>query len=144
MMYKAASTVEGRGGLRESAADEPAGRPARCKACGHPQPALAAKHFGEQPPAPPTGVHGLGDRVQALESALAKERRKRVRLQEICDRQQAELQAAQRDAGVLGSKLADLVDMDTALQVCRACCARTRVWPASSWRGRSSRGPRLK
>ena len=43
--------------------------------------------------------------------------RKYTQLQNICETQKAELEAAHRDVDMLRAKLADLVDMNRALQV---------------------------
>ena len=46
-----------------------------------------------------------------------REHRKYAELQNRCERQKAELEAAHRDVDMLRAKLADLVDMNRALQV---------------------------
>jgi len=142
MMYKAASTMPPPSGLRlapqirthgalseYSSREHPAGQ--RCVVCGHRPSPRACSSSISMPAADPDGGdtrphalqphalenQGLRDRVQALERELARERKKCDKLQDVCDRQQAELQAAHQDAGMIGAKLADLVDIDTQPQV---------------------------
>ena len=136
MMYKAASIVPppagpllapqicAHGTLSEySSREHPRATGQRCVVCGHQPPPRAcsssismpaanhdggdtrAKLFGEEPHA--LQDQGMRDRVQALEREPARERRKREKLQDVCDRQHDELQAAHQDAGMI--KLADQV-----------------------------------
>jgi len=73
-----------------------------------------------------------GNRAEALEQELARERDKCAKLQDRCDRQKASLKAAQQDVEELSARLAHFVDFDKELQVRwrrRRECTRPRQTP---------------
>jgi hypothetical protein len=55
--------------------------------------------------------------VNDMSDERDREHRKYTELQDRCERQKAELEAAYRDVDMLRGKLSDLVDMNRALQV---------------------------